>query len=144
MHQGWPPRYDAKWKEMNSREINIIPFRMNLSRKKVRWDKIKLGWGGVWFYNVSPYQGLNACPLHWKHGVLTTEVPGKSYNGVYLRDHKSSKNWSFFWPLVGWVAHWPFARAHRFMVSGQGTSSICSHSHDIWNGCQIVVRGGGV
>ena len=25
-----------------------------------------------------PSQGLNPCPLHWKHGVLTTGPPGKS------------------------------------------------------------------
>ena len=24
-----------------------------------------------------PNQGLNSCPLHWKHGVLTTVPPGK-------------------------------------------------------------------
>ena len=29
-----------------------------------------------------PTQGLNPCPLHWKHGVLTTEPPGKSGRGV--------------------------------------------------------------
>ena len=27
-----------------------------------------------------PDQGLNLCPLQWKHGVLTTGPPGKSQN----------------------------------------------------------------
>ena len=27
-----------------------------------------------------PNQGSNPCPLHWKHGVLTTGLPGKSLN----------------------------------------------------------------
>ena len=26
----------------------------------------------------SPTQGLNLCPLQWKHGVLSTGPPGKS------------------------------------------------------------------
>ena len=28
--------------------------------------------------SLFPSQGLNLCPLHWKCGVLTTELPGKS------------------------------------------------------------------
>ena len=33
---------------------------------------------------VPLHQRLNLCPLHWKHGVLTTGPPGK-YLGVILR-----------------------------------------------------------
>ena len=29
-----------------------------------------------------PDQGLNPCPLHWKHVVLTTGPPGKSFSNV--------------------------------------------------------------
>ena len=29
-----------------------------------------------------PDQGLNPCPLQWKHDVLTTEPPGKSQTYV--------------------------------------------------------------
>ena len=33
---------------------------------------------GIWF----PDQGLYPGPLQWKHGVLTTEPPGKSQGNV--------------------------------------------------------------
>ena len=33
--------------------------------------------GSVWDVKF-PCQGLNLCPLQWKHGVLTTEQPGWS------------------------------------------------------------------
>ena len=31
-----------------------------------------------------PDQGLNLCPLHWKHGVLTTGLPGKFRDFFFL------------------------------------------------------------
>ena len=34
-------------------------------------------WGPV------PTQGPNPCPLHWKHGVLATRLPGKSQSGTF-------------------------------------------------------------
>ena len=32
-----------------------------------------------------PDQGLNPCPVQWKHGVLTTGPPGKSSTILFLR-----------------------------------------------------------
>ena len=36
-----------------------------------------------------PDQGLNLCPLQWKHGVLTTGPPGKSGKVISKRDNST-------------------------------------------------------
>ena len=42
-----------------------------------------------WPYHVAcgmfPDQGLNPCPLHLEHGVLTTGTPGKSYSCIHCK-----------------------------------------------------------
>ena len=51
-----------------------------------------------------PNQGLNPCPLHWEHGVITTGAPGESL--VLLI---SDVVWAFLPFLnVPKVAHSPF------------------------------------
>ena len=47
-----------------------------------------------------PYQGSNLCPLHWRHGVLTTGLPGKSCTSLLF---------SSFLNLSKPVLMWPFA-----------------------------------
>ena len=49
------------------------------------------GEGGVVCHVGSqfPDQGLNPCPLHWEHGVLTTGPPGKSLLLLLLLSHFS-------------------------------------------------------
>ena len=38
---------------------------------------------------IFPDQGSNPCPLHWKHGVLTTGPPGKSHTLLsYVNESK--------------------------------------------------------
>ena len=39
-----------------------------------------------------PNQGLNPCPLQWKHGVLITGPLGKSNNSYYFCEWKQSTN----------------------------------------------------
>ena len=34
-----------------------------------------------------PDQGSNPCALRWKHGVLTTGLPGKSQDNTFLKPH---------------------------------------------------------
>ena len=36
---------------------------------------------GTWY--LRPDQGLKPHPLHWKHGVLTTTMPGKSHIFIF-------------------------------------------------------------
>ena len=48
-----------------------------------------------------PNQGLNLCPLFWKHGVLTIGPPGKSHEA-----------WTFnyYWPLEQLGTLWGLSR----------------------------------
>lgn len=55
-----------------------------------------------------PGQGLSPCPLHWKHGVLTSGMPGKS--ALPLKSHLLSAT-----PLS-------LCFSHSFMLHG-----LCTH-----------------
>ena len=42
-------------------------------------------------WDLSPLtRGLNACPLHWKGGVLTAELRGKSHMCIYTVQKKET------------------------------------------------------
>ena len=75
-------------------------------------------WSGmVWVCGYGwglPNQGLNSCPLPWKHRVLTTRLPGKS-------PHSSNSQWKqvhflcdfFLFSLIFWSC----LKACRVLVS---------------------------
>ena len=60
---------------------------------------------------VLPDQGSNLCPLQWKHGILTTEPPGKFHDGSLIVGCKlivvacvGSSSWTRDWtqaPCIG-------------------------------------------
>ena len=45
-----------------------------------------------------PWPGADSCPLHWKHGVLTTGQPGKSSKYFWERVHLSQELLPLKWP----------------------------------------------
>ena len=45
-----------------------------------------------------PWPGIDPCPLHWKHGVLTTGPPGKSSKYFWERVHLSQELLPLKWP----------------------------------------------
>ena len=67
---------------------------------------------GSWFSD----QGLNPCPLQWKHGVLTTGPPHKSlsFRGFFV---------CRFLKIVYFWLHWVFVAAHRLslVAASRGT-----------------------
>ena len=56
------------------------------------WLLFFLNYLFIWLHEVLvtalgilfPEQGLNPGPLHWKHRVLATEPPGKSFDWVFM------------------------------------------------------------
>ena len=50
-----------------------------------------------------PNQGSNLCPLHWKHGVLTTR-PLVTVNIITINNNNSYYYYSGLLPLL-WTAH---------------------------------------
>ena len=53
------------------------------SVKQGGWTSFLITFCKIVFYSYFPDQGLNLCPLHWKHIVLATGQLGKSPTCVF-------------------------------------------------------------
>ena len=83
--------------------------------------------------SLFPSQGLNLCPMHWKCGVLTTELPGKSQPLLANFFEITSISPSQFSPLIVSDFLWPHRLQHTRLPCPSLTPGACSNScPSIW------------